>query len=482
MASWGSGSFFSYNLSEKVWMALGLSARTIGGDHQAIAFDDLTLPEMGVAKGEASSQYYWQSTRPVTWTIRNDYLRRYLWMRGAHGVRIFYYSKRLPPLPELLAAMGDTDRFGQVAEDGRYELDLIVNDDHVYMQVWGVAPVLAPELCAAPNAETLIWPGHDGPMTRKRAGRLFAAPATVFLDDRFLERYEQDALFDSNPVKSGATWHVSPRYGGQWSFSDCVRVGRNAVRMPLRKLYEGLPDREIVYAHGFVLGVGAAAAIDETKPHIVELTKRIVDALLDLGELTSALGQKIGIEIDAQSFTHLSRADIVANQWLNYPELQRLARVAPQDMTQSAFLSRCKSLSELIGRVPQKPLKAVLRHCGCESHQLDGLRSLRLLQGFLTVLEEVNARGDDWSGLAGAAADADWLAQNPRIAAIILVNDLRNAEAHENLQDIMTAIAALDYDTALLNDGYGGALDHVFSRCDNALRLICEQLKAVLGD
>lgn len=482
VASWGSGSFFSYNLSEKVWMALGLSARTIGGDHQAIAFDDLTVPEMGIAGGEASSQYYWQSTRPVTWTIRNDYLRRYLWMRGAHGVRIFYYAKRLPPRPELLAAMGEADRFGKVAEDGRYELDLMVNDDHVYMQVWGVASVLAPELCDAPDAGTLIWPGHDGPMTRKRAGGLFAEPAMVFLDDRFLERYEQDALFDTNPIKVGANWHVSPRYGGQWSFSDCVRVGRNAVRIPLRKLYEGLPDREIVYAHGFVLGAGAAAAgIDDNRPHIAELTKRVVDALLDLGELISAFGPRIGIDIDAQAFTHLSRADIAANQWLHYPELQRLARVAPLDMTQSAFLSRCKSLSELIGRFPQKPLKAILRHCGCEPQQLENLRSLRMLQGFLTILEEVNARGDDWSGLAGAAADADWLAQNPGVAAIMLVNDLRNAEAHDNLQQIMAAIAALGYDTALLNQGYGGALDHVFSRCDGALRLICEQLRAVLA-
>lgn len=83
------------------------------------------------------------------------------------------------------------------------------------MQVWGVAPVLAPELGAAPNAVELIWPGFEGPMTKKRARSLFAEPAVVTLDDKFLERYEQDALFDTAPVKVGPNWYVGPRYTGQ---------------------------------------------------------------------------------------------------------------------------------------------------------------------------------------------------------------------------------------------------------------------------
>lgn len=117
VASWGSGSFFTYNLSEKVWMGLGLSARTIGGDQQSIVYDDLLLSLMGVAKGEASSRYCFQSSRPVSWTIRNDYLRRYLWMRGAHGVRVYYYSKLLQPLPEILDVLSGQNSFGQEAED-----------------------------------------------------------------------------------------------------------------------------------------------------------------------------------------------------------------------------------------------------------------------------------------------------------------------------------------------------------------------------
>ena len=82
VASLGSGSFYSYSLAEKVWMALGLSPRCLGGDQQRVIFDDLSLPAFGVAEGEVSTEYHFSPKRNVSWTMSNEYLRRYLWMRG----------------------------------------------------------------------------------------------------------------------------------------------------------------------------------------------------------------------------------------------------------------------------------------------------------------------------------------------------------------------------------------------------------------
>lgn len=58
VASWGSSSFFNFNLAEKVWMALGLTARCIGNGSQQIYYDDLSVPTFGIASGEVSSEYY----------------------------------------------------------------------------------------------------------------------------------------------------------------------------------------------------------------------------------------------------------------------------------------------------------------------------------------------------------------------------------------------------------------------------------------
>ena len=48
--SQGGGSFYGFQLAEKVSVALGLTPRLLGGDHQKLIYDDLSLPEIGVAK------------------------------------------------------------------------------------------------------------------------------------------------------------------------------------------------------------------------------------------------------------------------------------------------------------------------------------------------------------------------------------------------------------------------------------------------
>ena len=105
VASSGNGSFYSYNLAEKVWMTLGLSPRCLGADLQQVVYDDLALPAFGVAEGEVSTEYHYYPKRNVRWLISNEYLRRYLWMHGAYGVRIFFYEALLPDSPSLRAVM-----------------------------------------------------------------------------------------------------------------------------------------------------------------------------------------------------------------------------------------------------------------------------------------------------------------------------------------------------------------------------------------
>lgn len=86
VAAWGSSSFFSFSLAEKVWMTLGLSARCVGNEDQRLVFDDLKIPVFDVAHGEVSTNYFWNLKRDVSWKMSNEYLRRYLWLRGARGV------------------------------------------------------------------------------------------------------------------------------------------------------------------------------------------------------------------------------------------------------------------------------------------------------------------------------------------------------------------------------------------------------------
>lgn len=361
VASWGDGSFYTYSLAEKVWMALGLTPRCLGGEEQRLVYDDLGLPEFGIAGGEVSAEYHWNASRPVSWDMSNEYLRKYLWMRGAVGVRVFYYCTLLPDSPELRTLMAGKAH-ASVEVDGNWcDLDLQEQEGGLLLQTWASVAAVSCELCPEQRAEDLVWPGTDGPMTRARANAELR-DRMVYLDDRFLERYEQSIFYDSMPNRRGDS---NPSYRGQWAFSRCARVGRNLIRVPIGGVYRPKPDREIVHAHRFAVDERLLAGRDLREEHIVSKTQRLVEQIVQLDESLLKLAGAIGVDSEAASLMGITRAELDANGWTHYRQLSRLAQVAPMDMTQVAFLARCKSLHELWQRIPDGFLRSLLRRAGC---------------------------------------------------------------------------------------------------------------------
>ncbi|EWS61732.1 hypothetical protein Y694_00518 [Methylibium sp. T29-B] len=313
-------------------------------------------------------------------------------------------------------------------------------------------------------------------MTRARANAMLAG-GVVHLGDRFLERYEQNAFYRATPNRYG---DINPSYRGQWTFSGCTRVGRNLIRVPIRELYKPKPDREIVHAHRFVLDEARVAATDLGEEHIVGKVQRLVGQLLDLGDNLARLATSLGIQSDAESLVGLSRAEVEANGWHRYTQLSRLARVAPLDMTQAAFLSRCKSLHELWQRVPNGILRSMLRSAGCPAKDVKDLASGKLLQALLNIVESLDAQQESIEAFSSEDAREDWNRRNERLAALFLNNDLRVAEAHDAVGEALQTLQAMGFDTASLNQGYGRALDFVFDAVIDAFAAINQPLRKVL--
>lgn len=478
VASWGDGSFYGYALAEKVWMSLGLSPRVLGGEQQRIVYDDLSLPEFGVAEGEASTQYYFSAQRDVRWTMSNEYLRRYLWMRGAHGVRVFFYQTLLPDGPDLRAVMAGQPHINLAPVGGWYQLDIREFNGALLIQVWASVAAVTPDLRPEHTADGLAWPDIAGPMTHHRANELMNVD-TVYLDDRFLEKYEQSSFFDSTPAKVHGQWHCSPSYLGQWGFTDCVRVGRNLIRVPMRELYEPKPDREIVHAHGFALSTAQVQAFDQAEEHIAAKTDRFVTQLLELGEGLVALADHLGIQSNAADLVGISRDELRRNGWLHYPVLSRLAQVAPLSMTEQAFLSRCKSIHELWQRVPNRLLRDLIEKSGHSRKDIKDLGSLKLLQALSNILERLNANGETVDAFASNPEPGELTTRNAALAALFVNNDLRIADAHD-AGGVLKRLESLGFDTAAVNQGYGRALDHVFDGVIAALKHFNDELRSLL--
>ena len=276
VAAWGDSSFYTFNLAEKVWMTLGLTPRCVGNDQQRLVYDDLGLPEFGVTEGEVSSDYHWNLKRNVSWRMSNEYLRRYLWLRGARGVRVFYYEAQLGDDPEIRALMEGRSHVVQKPTEGVawYELDIREHKGGLLLQLWASVEAVMPELCPEQSADGILWPGDVQPMTHARANAL-VGHHPAYLDDRFLQKYEQSTFYDSTPVHVWGCWHCSPSYRGQWSFTDCRRVGRNLIQVPMRELYKPKPDREILHARSFAFDPADLAHVDLNEEHVVAKVQRL---------------------------------------------------------------------------------------------------------------------------------------------------------------------------------------------------------------
>lgn len=479
VAAWGDNSFYSFSLAEKVWMCLGLTPRCIGNEEQRLVYDDLGEPVFDIADGEVSMRYHFKPSRNVSWKMSNEYLRKYLWMRGSVGVRTFFYQAEVPDNADFRHLMEGKPHIGIGGQSDWFEVDLREIDGALLLQVWATVVAVSCEMCPAQSCDVLTWPGLEGAVTRDRANAMMRDP-DIFLDDKFLERYEQSTFYDTVPYRLYGQWTCSPSYLGQWSFTECRRVGRNMISVPLRELYKPKPDREIIHAHQFVLSEQQAARVDKAEEHIVSKTERLVTQLLDLGDNLSQLGQLAGLIYEPKNLVGLSREEIAANGWSKYPQLCRLAKVAPLDMSQQSFLARCKSLHEVWQRVPDGFLRQLLEAAGCPKGMLKDLRSLKLLQALLNVIERLDEQGERAENILSTTEPDRWDERHPKLAILFLNNDLRIADAHEAVDRCVRTLQSMGFETASLNQGYGRALDFVFDGVIESLQAINTPIQRLL--
>lgn len=478
VASHGDGSFYGYHLAERLWMALGLSPRCVGGDDQRLIYDDLSLPEFGVAEGEISSSYYYQASRNVSWRMSNEYLRKYLWMQGKHGTRVFFYEANIQETQEISDLLGDDGHYFAKPEDGWYELDIRRINGKTLMQLGAVVCAVTPELCAVQTAAGLSWPGIAGAVDHQRANAL-VEPTPIFLDDQFLERYEQNSFYQTTPFQTHGDWKCSPSYSGQWSFTDCRRVGRNLIQVRLRELYKPKPDREIVWAHAHVVPQKIVDQTDLNEEHIVAKVQRFLEALLNLADGLAWLATDLGLGAPTcEDLIGVSREELQAEHWLPYPKLSRLAQVAPLSMSEQQFLSRCKEIHELWQKIPNGILRRIVDEGAHDPKSYRSFGSLKLLQILTNILERLNSNQETTANFSGGHQDSEIADHNGNLAPLFFTAELRNADAHTG-GSISETLTRLGFDMSQTNTGYGIALDFVLDQNIDAFNYIGAEINAL---
>ena len=481
VASWGDGARYSYNLAEKVWMTLGLSPRVVGNDEQKIIYDDLSLPIMGVTEGDIASEFEFNLKRDIYWTMRNDYLRKYLWMTGCYGVRVFFYEAYIDDSPEVRQLLNDDGYYDGIIGNGWGQLDIREVDGKLLLQLWASVVAIPPVLCNEQDIYSLIWPGDSQPITHKQV-RDIRSNKYAYLDDKFLEKYEKNNVFDTVPFKIYNHFSSCPSYKGQWGFRDCKRVGRNIIKVSFYELYRGIPDQEVYHAHQYAVSEKEFIARDSLEEHIVSKVDRLLLELIELSENLPKLVEAANGEIILPSqFIEFDRDSYNNEGFEDFPIFQRMAQVAPLDMYQQDFLSRCKTLNEIIVRLKVGSLRRVLRALGANKDDVTNLQGLKLLQGILNILEHLNEQLEDKSALDGSAKGIDWKKENSIIASLFVNNDLRNAESHESVEEAIKVLERLGFDTSTVSSGYGKALDFLLDGVIESIKSMNRNITDVLN-
>ena len=306
-------------------------------------------------------------------------------------------------------------------------------------------------------------------MTKNRSSG-YKRDEYVYIDDKFLEKYERNSMFDCTPFKMYGSFNSSPSYGGQWSFQDCKRIGRNMLKVSIYELYRGVPTQQIIHAHKHAITIVDAKSFSVDEEHIVCKSFRLLETLLDLSEKLSALAMVANnTNIQPTDFIPFDRLEYDNEGIRNFPIIKKLAQVAPLDMYEQDFLARCKTLNEILGRFKPVPLRKVLLALGAEEDKIIKINGIRLFQALSNILDKHNGKSESHELLHIAAKDINITSRNTRIAPLFINNDLRNAEAHESIGKSLEHLEKLGFDISSVSEGYGYALDYILDSVTNAL-------------
>lgn len=477
VASWGSGSHYSFYLAEDVWMKLGLKPRLIGDDEQKVIFDEVTSPSYGVAQGDVSSEYYFKSNKDVKWTMRNDYLRKYLWMKDCVGVKVFFYEAYIERTKDVLNLLSGSNHY--VLNLPWIEFEIVDHGDKVILQAWGTVQSVQPELCVELDVNSLVWPGHTAPMTMSRA-KDFRKSEYVYVNDGFLNKYEKDKTYEAIPFFDGDHYRTDPSYGGQWAFRDCIRIGRNLVKIPFYELYRGVPEKEIYHVFDFAKDPNLIDFNLIDVEHIVSKTFRFARELANLNENLVSLGAFLDVPLTGFDIFEYNNDELNAEGLRNYPVLQKLAHVASSDMQEQDFLARCKTINEIINKIKIGSLKKLSIAMGVKPKDVERMQALKLLQGILNFTDAILEQNEEKSALKHVNELTAFNSPNFKLAALFINNDLRNAEAHEAVDKSIEHLAKLGFDSATLASGYSHALDFIFDKIIGSLKYFNTNLNKIL--
>lgn len=338
------------------------------------------------------------------------------------------------------------------------------HDEHTLrMEITGYR-LLLPEESRNPDQPAFSghdWKGINGPVNGYRA-RFEMGLAHAHVSDDVLAIYENDESYQVYP-HSG-----SVRYASQWSVGHCERVGRNAIKVELKKLYEGTPYEVIDHWNKFSIDPDG---INTSAENIEQKASRLIRNYFLFARLTSALFNKlINTTFTAMDVVNIDQEHMQQTGWQEFPLYDAIAAHVPASkFSKDQFLARCKKLYMLLGEnLVQRNIRTLVKQLGFPNTETSAMGSIRLLELIIKYLKLAEESGLD--PLNDRQAIIDRIAElkdYQSIPELIELNAIRQLDAHHSSDSrtkLYNSLKIFGINANALSNNYATATDQVYDR------------------
>ncbi|MBN8787803.1 MAG: hypothetical protein J0I84_11990, partial [Terrimonas sp.] len=285
----------------------------------------------------------------------------------------------------------------------------------------------------------------------------------VYISDVALERFENDDSYKVYP-QTGII-----QYRNQWGVSHCMREGKNAIKLELKKLYEGVPYEFISHLNKFSIEKSSVVPGE----NIVMKAERIVRRYIRFGEnLTQIVNRICGFGFNITDIITLNKEEIEYTGWQNFPEFDLIAHhINLKTFSKEQFISRCKELNNLINEnLCERPLRKVVNALGFSEEDTGLKRGVKLLEMIIKYLHVVKETGLNTLKHKEIILERVTELKNfTPVLQLVKLNDLRQLDAHKNSGDkqkFSSALKAFSINSASLSNNYADACYKVYDGLD----------------
>jgi hypothetical protein len=327
------------------------------------------------------------------------------------------------------------------------------------------------------------WPGIAKPVTNAVASALGIGDY-VYVDDSVLADFEGRSEFTINP-ESGSVTH-----GTQWSVGFCDRVGRNLIRVELKKLYEGAPPHIIRHWHKFAVAPVPDSAypsiLDE--PNIGRRARSISFAVAELGEALADMSRSVGLpNLMPEDFVGLRRRALIHQGWYTFDTTEAIARHVPLALSMDGFLDRCMSLDKLIIEgLSESRLRRILQAIGVPPDAVAEFGTLKLLDCIVRLAQialmtglSISKHGASlWERLSNEGT-----VPSQPVARLFALYDLRILRAHktgDRNKRLEEELERFSIRSGEAGAGYGKILDRVYDMLTRQLHEAANKIASAI--